>query len=451
MSRRIIVLGAGITGLAVCWFLKKTLQPDDSLTLIESADRPGGWIQTINQEGYLFEQGPRSCRTKGSGRETLALIEELGLQNEVIIPCKDAEKRFIFNGSKLLPLPNSLLQVFYNPLTRGWLKALWSDLTQPKGKNDESVRDFFTRRLGPAWMESIIDPFVLGIYAGDCSHLSVESCFPTFNEWEKNSGSLLRGALGKQPPSLPQTPFIQSVQRQPIFSFKNGMETVTNALATSLKDNLKLKTKAVGLQPCQNGIKVLLSTGQSLHADSLISTLPAHALSPLLPSLASHLNRLRYSSVLVVNLGFKSMASPHKGFGYLVPSALDSPLLGCVWDSSIFPEHNQDPSQTRWTLMLGGMKHPEILSLKEDKIIDLSLAALRQQCGLKQMPHTIQIKPARLAIPQFELGYQEWKSLLMEKIEGFSPHLTLSGSSFTGVSINDCILHARLLADRLLI
>ena len=86
MSRQIIVLGAGISGLAIAWYLKQFLGSDAPVHVIEKSSRPGGWIQTLQTEGYLFEQGPRSCRSKGAGQETLALIENLGLEDQVSGP-----------------------------------------------------------------------------------------------------------------------------------------------------------------------------------------------------------------------------------------------------------------------------------------------------------------------------------------------------------------------------
>ena len=192
-ARRIAILGAGICGLAIAWHLKQ-LDPKLQLTLIEKSDRAGGWIQTVQMDGFLFDQGPKSIRTRGAGVETLRLIQSLGLEGQVIVPSKDAASRFVYDGKGLQALPKHLYQIPAHPLTSGWIKALWRDWQAPKREvEDESISAFFSRRIGEEWVDRLIDPFVLGIFAGDCRRLSLKSCFPQFDEWEREEGSLFRG------------------------------------------------------------------------------------------------------------------------------------------------------------------------------------------------------------------------------------------------------------------
>ncbi len=224
MSYHIAILGAGISGLATAWFLRHQFGPDIHLTLIEKNQQVGGWIQTCQIDNFLFEQGPRSCRTKGAGRETLALIESLSLQNQILTPHTDAQVRYIYQGKRLQRLPSRLWEIPFNPLTYNWLSAFWQDWRMSKSQQeDESIQSFFSRRLGKSWSENLIEPIVLGIYAGDYRKLSIRSCFPLFDQWEREHGSLLRGAWYHQPQTLPQSPFIKKTCSSPLFSFREGM------------------------------------------------------------------------------------------------------------------------------------------------------------------------------------------------------------------------------------
>ncbi len=452
MSRHIVILGAGISGLAMAWFLKQALGSHLHLTLIEKNSRAGGWIQTIQTDGFLFEQGPRSCRTQGSGQETLALIEALGLQNQVLIPHKQARNRYIYHHQRLQRMPKHLWEIPFNPLTRGWIKALWQDWRMPKRQvEDESIQAFFSRRLGHSWVERLIDPFVSGIYAGDCSRLSLKSCFPLFDQWEQQQGSLLRGAWQAHR-LAPPTPFMQSMRSVPLFSFKEGMETLPRTLASCLKEELLLKTGVTQLVFNQAQVEVHLDNGQRIQADQVVSTLPTFVLSSLLDSylpISQLLKDLHYTTVQVVNLGFKTAVLPLEGFGYLIPSSEKSPILGCVWDSSIFPEQNGQDHQTRLTVMMGGRHHPEIDKKSDQEIIELALQALSQQLGICKIPDVMQIKRAREAIPQYELGYANWRKQLEQALSLFSSRLLISGSSWAGVSINDGIAYSRRLAQQI--
>jgi oxygen-dependent protoporphyrinogen oxidase len=453
MPFHIVILGAGISGLATGWFLKQALGEQIRLTLIEKNPRAGGWIQTIQTEGFLFEQGARSCRTKGVGQETLALIEALELQDQVLVPHPDAGNRYLYTTGGLQRLPRRIWEIPFNPLTKGWIKALWRDWRMPKCQvEDESIEAFFSRRLGQPWVKQLIDPFVSGIYAGDCRRLSLRSCFPLFHQWEQQRGSLLRGAWSHRAAPLFPSSFIQSIRRFPLFSFKQGMESLPRTLAEALKDCLLLNQTVKRLAFDAAGVEVQLANGMPIRANHVISTLPTSALSSLLsstPDLADKLNELTYATVFVVNLGFRASVLPFKGFGYLIPSHLNLPVLGCVWDSSIFPQQNLEANQTRLTVMMGGRHHPEVEQMSEQEIVECALCTVSQHLGIRATPQVAQVKKAQRAIPQYEIGYALWKKVVQETVHLLFPRLILSGSAWTGVSINDCIAQARQLAQHM--
>ena len=203
-------------------------------------------------------------------------------------------------------------------------------------EEDESIQDFFSRRLGVSWTESLIDPFVSGIYAGDCSRLSLKSCFPLFDQWEQQQGSLLLGAWRHRSLVMDHSAFVQKMHRFPMFSFQEGMETLPKALARELNECLSLGQVITCLKPHEKGIEIQLDSGQSVIADHVVSTLPTFVLVPLLtaePLLALKLKKLSYATVAVINVGFHQDVLPFKGFGYLIPSHLGLQVLGCVWDS----------------------------------------------------------------------------------------------------------------------
>lgn len=446
MSLHFVILGGGLSGLAHGWFLKQAFGPQLRLTILEKGARPGGWLETRKGDGFLFEQGPRSFRPKGKGKETLALVEALGLQEELLAPDPEASRRYIYHQDRLIPLPRCWWQIPFSPLTRGWMKALWRDTSMPKGEEEQSVQAFFEHRLGHEWVERLVDPFVSGIYAGDCRQLSLRSCFPVLHEWEQKCGSLFKGALWHRPAVDSKSSFVQAMQRFPLFSFKKGMESLPKALAMQLGESVLCNQAASRLVFKEKGVEVFLENGRKIETDRVISTLPAFALGPLLagyPGLSASLQTLRYATVTVVNLGFRSSVLPFKGFGYLVPSQVGSPVLGCIWDSSIFPQQNQGEQQTRLTVMLGGMHHPEMGKMAEHMVVERALQALHQQLKISCCPDVIQVKKAEAAIPQYELGYEKWKNELQERVSHLSPFFLLSGSGFAGVSINDCVAEAR--------
>lgn len=444
----IAILGAGISGLATAWFLKQFAGPSLRLAVIEKSGRAGGWIQTLHSDGFLFEQGPRSFRTAGAGEETLALVESLGLQDQIIAPHPDAKNRYVYQGRHLQRLPKSLWEIPFHPLTRNFLKVLWRDWRMPKRQEeDESIFSFFSRRWGEAWTENLVDPFVSGIYAGDCKRLSLKSCFPLFDQLEQR-GPLILGALFHRSVKSEQSAFVQNMRAFPMLSFQKGMETLPLTLARELNNDLYLEKTIKTLHVEKNPIQIEFDQGNCLIAKHVISTLPTFSLASLLPlhaSLRKTLENLHYASLAVINVGFSQNVLPFKGFGYLVPSKWGLPLLGCVWDSSAFPQQNER-NQTRLTLMMGGSRYPEVEHWSENELVEYTQMVLREHLNISFSPKTLQIKRVQKAIPQFEVGYSLWKQEGEAILRSQFPSLILSGSGWTGVSINDCIAHARRLS-----
>lgn len=432
MAKKVIVLGAGIGGLAAGWFLKQREGSNVELTILEKSSRPGGWIETIRQEGFLFEKGPRSIRTKSLSPEAAQLIEELGLRNEIILPHPDSCHRYLYEEQQLKKMPGSLFKIPFSSLTRGWLKAILNEWRAPKSTlEDETIADFFSRRLSPEWAERLVDPFISGIYAGDSRKLSTKSCFPLLHRLEQEHGSLIAGMLKQKKKT--STPFVKG----PFFTFRDGMESLIHALAKQLDGEIRLNCGVAEINIESKSVKVKLESGEWLEADEVISALPAHVLARLIPQQAVRLTELNFSTVMVVNLGYRREVLKERGFGYLIPSKEGESILGCVWDSCVFPQQGSR-EESRLTVMIGGSRHPEVEGWSDTQGIEVALAALKKHCGIDVVPDVVSVKKAYRAIPQYELGYEVLKNDLLEKM---GP-LKCIGSSFCGASVSDVISSA---------
>ena len=54
MKKRVVVLGGGISGLCRAWALKQKYGETIDLTLLEGSSRTGGWIRSVEANGFLF-------------------------------------------------------------------------------------------------------------------------------------------------------------------------------------------------------------------------------------------------------------------------------------------------------------------------------------------------------------------------------------------------------------
>lgn len=435
MSKKVVILGAGISGLSLGWFLSEKFGCELDVQILEASSRTGGWIQSVCEKGFQFELGPRSCRAAGTGIETLKLIEALGLQGEVIGADPAAYKRFLYVNRKLEAFPHSVSSFFFSPFFWPICKAVVYDLIACKGESaDESVYEFTKRRFGQEAAELFLDPMTSGIYAGDIRGLSIRSCYPILKECEQRRRSVILGLLSRsRTAKTGYSAFIETIVRQRLFSFRGGMETLTKALSERLKGKIVLDREVRSLRELEQ-------------ADQIISTVPGAALAKLCEkgSLKTELEKEKAASVAVVNFGFKHNLLKDRGFGYLIPRIENEKILGVVWDSCAFPLQNTHLQETRLTVMIGGTHMDNFHELKEDYLIDVAKNALAKHLGIYREPDALHLKIANHAIPQYEVGHKE----RVDKIKRHLPeNLRILGSSYYGVAVNDCIAQAAHFAE----
>src|SRR5271155_3861835 len=275
-SSKVAVIGAGISGLACAYRLQ---QLGLDVTVFEANDSAGGMIESVQKEDLLFEAGPQSFQ----GTPTLlALIRELGLEPQLQKADPRAPRYVLLHGRlRKIPMsPQALLSsTLLNPVSRWKIASEPFKKSQPPNE-EESVASFVRRKFGHEILEYLVAPFVSGVYAGDPEKLSLKAAFPTLDEWERQYGSVLRGAMKSRPPKEQRTGV------PPLCSFTHGTATLPRAIATRLGDAIKYETRAVSVnfsaQPSAAGtaceIRVLRNgQEQSRSVDAVVIAAPAYA------------------------------------------------------------------------------------------------------------------------------------------------------------------------------
>ncbi|KAM9724369.1 protoporphyrinogen oxidase [Menidia menidia] len=471
--KTVAVLGGGIGGLAASYYLCRNPQVTKVIVL-ESSSRFGGWLwSTRRDDGAVFELGPRGIRPAGAvGRNTLNMVEDLGLQGEILPVSYShvaSKNRFLYVNGQLHKMPSDLRGLLRTlpPFSRPLLFNLASEILVSKGKEeDESIHSFVSRRLGQELADIAVDSMCRGVFAGDCRQLSVRSCFPLFHRAEQRRGSLLLGLLlGSGPtPQVAPGALAQRAMKESWaqWSLRGGVESLPEALVEQLQQSgrvqLHREARVTQVQPSASGWTVHLEDGV-LAADHVIAALPAAALGGVLPPscqpLLQQLRGISAVTVAVVNLEYEGSILPVTGFGHLVPSSEDKGLLGVVYDSVPFPQHNRPDGQTtRLTVMMGGAWFQEEFGAPESVTTECLLAraseAVCSHLGVSAAPCWSQVTLHQDCIPQYHQGHFQRVESMRSFIKEKNLSLSLTGSSFDGVSVNDVIFSGRTAVDELL-
>ena len=448
MNKEIVIIGAGITGLATAHWLSKD---GYSVKILEANSEVGGSMISERHDGYLVDYGPNS------GLETSALIkvlvDDLKLNDKFIYANKAGNKRYILKDDKLYPLPMNPKDFLSTKLfsTKAKLRL---GLEPFIGKSEEgyyqSISEFVTRRLGKEFLDYAINPFVAGVYAGNPDKLSVKSAFPKLYRLEEFYGGLIKGTIKGARERKKSGE--QSKQNAAMFSFVDGMATLPKTIHKSLEDNVLLNSKVTKVEKIEN--KFLITFNQDgisskLEADIVISTAPSDVTASIFKNidseLSKHLNAIYYPPVMVLYLGYdkKHIKQPLDGFGFLIPSKEKKNFLGALWSSVIFDNRVPD-NKASFTLFIGGARSPELFENNNDELIDSVTKEFQKLMGISGTPEFVKSKFWENAIPQYNIGYVEHENYF-KNFEKNNSGIILGGNFVGGISVGDCVKSSEIL------
>jgi oxygen-dependent protoporphyrinogen oxidase len=440
LSQPVTIVGAGISGLACAHRLG---QLGIAATVLESSNHAGGVIDTDVRDGFLFESGPQSFTGTAP---LLALIRELDLESQLQIS-DPAAPRFIVRGKRLHRLPMSPPAL----LTSSFLGAgsRWKIASEPLRRarppaDEESVAAFVRRKFGGEILEYLVSPFVSGVYAGDPEQLSLRAAFPQLEQWEREHGSVLRGAIKSRSKGE------KKVARLQLCSFRGGVATLPRTMAESLGTKLRTGVPAVSLKRSQRpeenllDLEILDTNRSEVNSSSaLVIATPAYTAASLIgamsPKLSAALSSIAYAPVAVVAAGYKrtQVLDPLYGFGFLVPRKEQIRTLGTVWNSSLFSGRAPDGTVTM-TSFIGGATDLEIVQHSDQEISQIVYQENSRLLGITGAPLANRIWKYPRALPQYNLGHGGIVNSIRDA-ERVIPGLFLAGNYLDGPSLGKCV------------
>src|SRR5215475_5465337 len=140
---RIVIVGGGISGLALAYRLEQLL-PTAEVTVLERRDRLGGTVGTIDREGFRVERGPNGFLDNNPSTQTLCRVLGLG---DRLVPASESPRRnrFLYLRGRLCKLPTGLFSFLTSGVLswRAKLALLTERFRQPRPElADESIDAF---------------------------------------------------------------------------------------------------------------------------------------------------------------------------------------------------------------------------------------------------------------------------------------------------------------------
>jgi oxygen-dependent protoporphyrinogen oxidase len=442
----VLIIGGGISGLSTAsWLAQQGIEVE----LWEANSRTGGKIRSRKDNGYLTEQAAGILMNFRP--QVDRLIASLDL-NKSKSPRSKTLRRHIIHQGALTEMPMTIPGIMTSSLWSRQTKLhLATECLIPRRKKaHESVSEFIERRFGREILEKAIDPFIAGTLASDPSQADAAAVLPRLTALESRYGSITVGIL------IHKILKRRRVNNADVFSFKNGMQTLTDALSDSPNIDIRRNHKALTIEKTQTGWRATAATfsgERTIRCKHLVLSTPADVSAALMTAIdktiSDQLKSIEYAPLAIVHYGFDQSQIKHSlnGSGFLIPGSEKYAFNGNLWMSTLF-NHRAPDGKVLMTSYMGGARRSEQVGWSDEKLHQTLQQNLKQLLGIKGEAEYQRIDRHQQGLPLYHGAYQQKMERLKKGVESWQG-LHLAANYLGGVSVRERIFQGLQTADRI--
>jgi len=445
---RLVVVGAGITGLAAAFEWRRR-RPDDEIVVLEAGDRIGGKLHRIELAGHWYDTGPEAMLARVP--EAVALVEALGLGDRLVAPATTQASVVLPDGRHPLPAGTVLGVPASADGLEGFLSAdgvarvrAEADLPPIRIDGDVAVGALLRERLGDEVVDRLVEPLLGGVYAGRADELSLQATMPALAAALPAAGSVLGAAAAARDAGTRS----RGDADGPVFvTVSDGIGSLPAALVAAARAEVRLRTPAHGLRRTATGFRLSVGSAaepEVLDADAVLVTAPALKAARLVrevaPGAVEPLAGIPYASMAVVAMAFPAQ-DVGAGSGLLVPPVTGRLVKGVTVSSAKWP-HLDDGEVLLVRSSVGRFRAEEDLQRDDDELTAAVVEDVADLLGLTR-PEPLQTELVRWGggLPQYLVGHRERIAAVRAAVADV-PGLEIAGAAFDGVGVPACIRDA---------
>ncbi|NYE05567.1 oxygen-dependent protoporphyrinogen oxidase [Bacillus niacini] len=451
-KKKVAIIGGGIAGLTAAFYLQKIIHDKKlplEIKLIEASQRLGGKMQTVIRDGFTIERGPDSFLARKTSM--IRLAKEVGMEEQLVSNSTGTsyvlvnDKLYSMPGGSIMGIPTEIGPFITTGLFSipGKLRAA-ADFVLPRseGNTDQSLGEFFRRRLGDEVVENLIEPLLSGIYAGDIDQMSLMSTFPQFYEVEQKYRSLIVG-MKKTTPSKPKIQPPAEKKKGAFLTFKSGLQSFAEGIEAKLDPNSILKGHRVDkITKTNDQYELYLNNGDTLIADCIVAATP-HKITQSMFSdyrFFDPLKAVPSTSVATVALAFpeEAIKKDIDGTGFVVSRNGDYSITACTWTHKKWA-HSTPKGKVLLRCYVGRAGDETIVDLSDDRIIQIVLDDLSRTMDIGIQPEFAVVSRWKDSMPQYTVGHKQRLETIRKHIKSELPGVFLASASYGGVGLPDCI------------
>ncbi|WP_409238081.1 protoporphyrinogen oxidase [Streptomyces sp. PA5.6] len=466
MTRSVIVVGGGISGLTAAW----RLRADAEVTVLEGAARIGGKLRTGTLAGVPVDEGAESLMALRP--EAVRLAQEVGLGDALCDPAPTPTT--LWSNGALRPLPpGHVMGIPTDPdLMAG--TGLLSDEGVARLRHEEalpakpltedaSVAEYLIGRLGQETVDRLVEPLLGGVYAGRPDRLSLRAVLPRVAAVAERGEPLLEALRGMRTPGGGAFPRADAPRTVPVQGLRGGTGRLPLAVAAASGARVLTGTRARELQRTPGGRwRVLAVTGDGpllLEADAVILAVPAYEAAELLrphaPLADADLGAIQHASTAVVTLAFPRARALTRapgsgpghapgevfpeGNGFLVPAVDGRALKAATFLSNKWRWQREGaPDVFLLRTSIGRVAEEHRLAVPDRHLVRSSVIELHQALGSIGEPVAARVTRWERGLPQYGVGHIERVARVRAAVAKL-PGLALCGAAYDGVGVAACV------------
>ncbi len=451
---RLVVVGAGITGLAAAFEWRRR-RPDDEIVVLEAGDRIGGKLHRVELAGHWYDTGAEAVLARVP--EAVGLVEALGLADRLIAPATLQASVVLPDGRHALPAGTVLgvpasaddLAGFLSPAAVARVRAE-ADLPPVTVDGDVAVGVLLRERLGDELVDRLVEPLLGGVYAGRADELSLAATMPGLAAQLPAAGSVLGAAAAARDAGVRS----RGDADGPVFTtVTDGLGSLPAALVAASGAVVRLRTPAHGLRRTATGFELAVGTAAApdlLTADAVLVAAPAPKAARLLgniaPDAVDPLLGIPYASMAVVAMAFPAQ-DVDAGSGLLVPPVSGRLVKGVTVSSAKWPHLAGEVLLVRSSV--GRFRDEVELQRPDDELTAAVVADVADLLGLDR-PEPLETRVVRWGggLPQYLVGHPARVDAVRAAVSEV-PGLAIAGAAFRGVGVPACIRDAQHAVDAL--
>lgn len=418
MKKKIIIAGAGVTGLAAAWKLSQ--QPDQyDIAIIERDTVPGGLARTFEWQGYKLDLGPHRFHTEiPEIREFIRTFCEESMERV------DRFSRMFLNG-RFIPYPIKPLQTLQAlglSKSIAFLLSAMSVMLQTKAPDHCSYKEYVSRYYGHSLYKTLFEPMAEKVWGIPSTELAGETArlrLKGDSLWH----ALLDGLLSRQ------ETYVQNFLYPP-----NGIGQIPRQFADEISQHgVKIFyehsiTKVHQLDQTVNAVSIEHNgNSQTLPCDVFISTIPLPALLQMIdPSPADAViqasHQLTFRALVLLYLIYKKDYGIRDTWLYFPEASIPFSRISVPEN---FSRLNQITDQTCLCLEYPCVENDAVWNTDADTLAQEADRVL-MKCGLVDT-----VSSARLAVqvkdgyPIYHTGYHSALQTCMNYLSGLTNCLTV--------------------------